>query len=73
MIWDSVIAALSQMILDYKSRKFLLVVGFGALLVAGGYYEWAVAKEALYVLAGLVALYLIVEGVADIVSRRSSK
>lgn len=62
-----------QFLRDAKSRKFLLVVGFGALLAAAKHYGWEFTSNHLYVLAGLVGLYILIEGIADIIDRFKSK
>ena len=60
---------LLELLRDYKSRKFVLVLGFGVFVYVTCKDEILVSPIALYLIAGMVALYVLVEGIADIRDR----
>jgi hypothetical protein len=52
-----------------KSRKFLLVVAFTALVVANNALNLGITEDQLQLIRDIVALFIGAEGVADAVSR----
>lgn len=64
---------LLELLRDAKSRKFLLVVGYGALIVLNEVEGWNM--KPVYFLYTLIAvgLFVTVEGIADIITRYLEK
>lgn len=58
-----------ELIRDVKSRKFLLVVGFGALVIYNHINAIGISVSELLMILGAVGGYLLVEGLADMMSR----
>jgi uncharacterized membrane protein len=60
---------LKQLLSNAQSRKFLLPIGYAVFIYLNHTQDWGVPSEqVMYVGAG-VGLFLLVEGVADVVTR----
>ncbi len=53
-----------------SSRKFLLSLGTAIVIICNKTYHWGLQDADIYTIAGIVALYIGVEGISDI--KRSS-
>lgn len=63
---------IEQLLKDYKSRKFLLVCGFGVFIILDTLEKWYLNPMYITYLAGLIAFFILAEGIADIISRLNS-
>ena len=59
--------------MKYLSRKFLLVVAAGLLFICNDYFGWGLSDATITNIIFVVAGYLGVEGVADMISRFKKK
>ena len=66
---DKVFTYIWQLLQDYKSRKFILVCGFAVLIVLDNIEGWNINPLYIKYYVNLSALFLVVEGIADIISR----
>ena len=58
-----------ELLRNYKSRKFLLIVAYVAVLVLNRQQGWNMNELDLYLAGGAVGGFLLFEGIADIIDR----
>jgi len=58
---------------NFKSRKFLLVVGAALLFVLNDYFGWGLTDATIQNVIVVIASFIGVEGIADIISRWKKK
>lgn len=62
-----------QIVQDYKSRKFVIAVGIIAIIVLSIKENWGLSDYHLQLIVIVGGAYVIIEGLADIVSRIMDK
>ena len=72
-IFNSLKDTILQMLRDYKSRKFLLAIGVIAIIVYNRIENIGITSDELKLIALVAGVYILIEGVADIVGRIMDK
>lgn len=60
---------LTELIRDYKSRKWITVLGYCAVIILNKQQGWGLTTADLQLLTGAVGAYVILEGGADLIDR----
>lgn len=58
-----------ELLRDAKSRKFISTLGFGGFVAANYHYGWGIPNEVMLMCFGVVAIYILIEGLADYKAR----
>lgn len=72
-ILESLKVTILQMVQDYKSRKFLMALGVMAIIVYNRVEGTGLTQEELNLIVYVAGAYILIEGIADIVSRIMDK
>ena len=66
---DKIIEAVLNLLDDYRSRKFIIAISYGAVVIANRVYGWNIEfKELILIGCGALA-FIIPEAIADVVER----
>jgi len=60
-----------QLIKDYKSRKFLLVVAGIIIIVLNRQQAWGLVEDDINLIFIGIGAYMVMEGIADIIERKT--
>lgn len=60
---------LKQLLMNAKSRKFLLPIGYAAFIYLNHTQDWGVPSQQVMYLGLAAGLFIIVEGIADVIDR----
>lgn len=66
---EAILNYLGELVQDYKSRKFLLVCGFGVFIILDTLEKWYLNPMYITYFAGLIGFFILAEGIADIITR----
>lgn len=66
---DKIQELVVELVRDYKSRKWLTILAYVALVVLNKQQGWGLEDLDLYLITGAVAIYVTYEGIADFKSR----
>lgn len=64
---------LLELIRDYKSRKWLTILFFCAIIILNKQQNWGMTQFDIYLISFAISIYVIIEGLADLIERYKSE